>query len=216
MYKYPPKPKEQLELLKNLLNAEYEDRKELARIFHQKKNDLLLTAFPILELQKNKINHTAVKEIKAIIDTFHKDSGIISKSIFPAIVASNGIVRGLRQFCIDIKSTYPEAKIEILTSEGTFDDLNKQKEFNTYKICTEIVDYFCHQKYYEVKVIIYCDVKKNLEIEAEGIKSDGNTMPENERKKILKLIQGRFVQQKAKVLPETNWDNLFRFKVSVK
>ncbi len=109
MYKYPPKPKEQVELLKNLLNAEQEERKEVARIFHKKKNDLLLTGFPILELQKSKVNGKAVQEVKSIIEAFHKDSGNISKAIFPAIVGTSGIVRGLRQFCIDIKVSYPEA-----------------------------------------------------------------------------------------------------------
>ena len=216
MYKYPPKPKEQLDLLKNLLNAEQEERKEIARIFHQKKNDLLMTGFPLLELQKNKINENAIKEIKTIIETFHKDSGIISKAIFPAIVDTNGIIRGLRQFCIDIKIRYPEAKVEILTSEGTFVNLNKQKEFNTYKICTEIVDYLCQQKCYQIKVVIYCDVKKNLEIEVEGIPSDGDNMTEMVKERKLRLIQGRFIQQKAIVFPETNWENLFRFQVSVK
>jgi signal transduction histidine kinase len=216
MYKYPPKPKEQLDLLKNLLNAEQEERKEIARIFHQKKNDLLMTGFPLLELQKNQVNEKAFQEVKSIIDAFHKDSGNISKAIFPAIVDTSGIIRGLRQFCIDIKAIYSEAEVEILTTDVAFDNLDKQKEFNTYKICTEIIKYFCDQKYYQVKVVIYCDLKKNLEIEVEGIKSVKNAMTETERKKKLKLIQGRLVQQNAKVFPETNWDNLFRFQIGEK
>lgn len=202
-------------LLRKLLDKEQLERKDIATRLHGKKGDLLLIKFALHKIERNakqgKFDPTKVAEINNILDTYLDDAQSITAEIFNPTLKLSGLLSGLKTLSNQILNKY-QTNITIVTEwkeESKKTDILMQ--LGVYRACANAIEYFALIGYKETKIRVTINAN-HLQVELSGESQGAFRATVKQLKMQSDLIKADLFWRGAQVLPETNWNNTFKFE----
>jgi len=202
-------------LLRKLLDQEQLERKDIATRLHGKKGDLLLIKFALQKIENNakqgKYDPSKVAEINDIIDTYLEDSGSMAAEIFNPMLKLSGLLSGLKSLSNQRLKKY-QTNITIITEwkeESRKTDVLMQ--LGVYRVCEDAVEYFALTGFKETKITLTINVD-HLQVQLTGGSQGEFKATIKELKMQSDLIKANIFWRGAQVLPETNWNDTFKFE----
>lgn len=206
---------ENTELLRYLLDQEQRERKEIQTELHSQKGELLLINFVLYNMRKSSqegvIKPEHIDEIKKIVDVYLENMKPILTQTFNPMIKLSGLKSGLQ----DIVSYCRDKHNSTVTLNYQIDEVRHKvdviTELGIYKVCFETAEYLC-----------LCGAKKiaidlihkgnDLVVQVRGAMENQAVKTDDALAERLKLIKANLVWRSAEILPETNWENTFKFK----
>ena len=203
------------ELLRYLLDEEQLERKKIHTELHAQKGDLLLVNFVLYKLKKSSqegiFKPELINEIKKIIDDYVANMQPILTQTFNAMIKLSGLKTGLQ----DIVSYCHDKYNSVVTLKVQLDEIKYKADVITdlgiYKVCFETAQYLClcGNKKIEINLTLISD---HLVVQVQGAIEDQEVKADDTLTERLKMIKANVIWRSAEILPETNWENTFKFK----
>lgn len=206
---------ENTELLRYLLDQEQRERKEIQTKLHSQKGELLLINFVLYNMRKSSqegvIKPEYINEIKKIVDVYLENMKPILTQTFNPMIKLSGLKSGLQ----DIVSYCRDKHNSTVTLNYQIDDVRHKVDFMTelgiYKVCFETAEYLCLCGDKKIAIDLIHN-GNDLVVQVMGAMENQAVKTDDALAERLKLIKANLVWRSAEILPETNWENTFKFK----
>ncbi len=201
-----------VQLLKKLIDQEYNDREELGKELHGKKSYLSVMTLNFgrleRELQKSLVSEF-IAEQKQIIAQCLTDLQEIRKTLYPAILSLSGLVIALNEFVLQFKK---QNQVDIQLKMDSKDEiqLSKEKDIGIYSVYVDIVTFLTISGY--KKIVSSIGIVDNailLEVKGESYARDKKPTVDNDR---VEIVKAKLLWRGANVLRGTNWKSKFKIK----
>lgn len=200
------KYKEEIRLLKLLLNEEQVQREKIGIDFHGKKNGLIRLNHNCQQFSKGFEPDSpnvifANKQIHDISDIL-KELESVQFNIYPRTIHLNGVSLGIERFVNSCKKKY---SIEISLFDALDEEikLSNTTEIGIYKTCSEIISYLCNSLANSLQIEIYYN-KENFVFDIYSKRSESvKNNPELEKQ--IELIKAMIIWQDAMISENKNW-----------
>lgn len=198
--------KDEIRLLKGLLNEEQARREKIGIDFHGKKNGLIRLNHNCQQFAKGFQSDSpnvvfANKQIQEISEIL-KELESVQFNIYPRTIHLNGVSLGIERFINLSKKKY---SIEINLFDALDEEikLSSDAEIGIYKTCTEIISYLCNCLVSCIQIEMYY-TKENFifDVCASGI---NKVEKDADLEKQIELIKALVVWQDAVITKNENW-----------
>jgi signal transduction histidine kinase len=208
--------KEQIKVLTALLKQENLEREYLSKELHHKAGGIAIIKMYLKSLYSQ---HESVKRnetiqlLDDIIQTSLDELRIIMDGIYPRKVQRIGLVSALLGKCDDF-SKKDNSKINLASTIPKRLKINWQQEIEIYRLCVNILDYFCIAS----TKLIACEIsqKQNfLVIQVFGKDAKQDLLKNTEAITLMSFIKARIFLIRAIKMSKTNWRSVIAFKVQI-
>lgn len=202
-------------LLRQLLDKEQLERKDIATRLHGKKSDLMLIKFALYQMEKDasegKFDPSNVAEINNLLDNYIEDTRSVEAEIFNPIIKLSGLVLGLKT----LGGHGRRKSLNIVTVVTEWQEEAKKTDlllqFGVYRVCYDAVAYFELNGFTECKIILSINTNC-LHVELNGMVPSDLKGTANELREQANILKATIFWRGAKVLKETNWLDKFKFE----